>query len=103
MKGRVHQLLDTPIDSKSRNVRARSSEKLAAPGGGVGRCCQALLEASCQQVDLFPSHSVQYEIGVLSMKIQHIAFFPSNVAKARAAEYKAYGNCMGQSCHGIYF
>lgn len=59
-------------------------------------CWKRLIETS----DLFPGHSVGYEVGVLGTNIPDIAFFPPDVSKPRAAEYEAYGDCKGQSWSG---
>ena len=53
-----------------------------------------------QQSELLPGSSVGYEVGLLGTKIPDIAFYPSNVAKPRAAEYLAYGDCKGHSWSG---
>jgi hypothetical protein len=63
----------------------------------VKPCWKRLIEESS---DLFPGHSVGYEVGLLGTKISDIAFFPSNITKPRASEYEAYGHCKGHSWSG---
>lgn len=63
----------------------------------VKPCWKRLIDESS---DLFPGHSVGYEVGLLGTKIPDIAFFPSNVAKPSASEYEAYGDCKGHSWSG---
>ena len=59
-------------------------------------CWKRLIETA----DLFPGHSVGYEVGVLGTKIPDIAFFPRKVSKPRAGEYEAYGDCKSQLWSG---
>jgi hypothetical protein len=56
----------------------------------VKPCWKRLIDESSE---LFPGHSVGYEVGLLGTKIPDIAFFPSNVEKPRTSEYEAYGDC----------
>lgn len=62
----------------------------------VKPCWERLIKES----ELWPGRSVGYEVGLLGTKIPDIAFYPSNVAKPRAAEYAAYGDCKGHSWSG---
>jgi len=102
-EGRIHHwtvpLISNPemhLPESLKNGRQRLLE--TGPEKDVVK--QSWKRLNDESSDFFPGHSVGYEVGLLGTKIPDIAFFPTNVAKPKASEYEAYGDCEGHSWSG---